>query len=582
MPEKLLLHIQYECHRANIRLPWDDIVHRLSPGSSGPCATQMLNKLRDVLVAEGHMVPPLLGKGPQFYDESVRGYVRDMNAPNPTTMRALLWTEEYEDKKESLVTPGIGQGSGRYPRGSAQVLMVPDTGDERRSRLPRDIKEKLEAKKAEVKHNKKCTRKIKQEPVDEPNFNDLDSDAEYQPVTSSAKRKAPKKTAASKNKSPRVVKKKISKADFSSDADSESNATDNDECFFSQDKTPRSTPIDRGASTPSLTPALSSSVILSLPRDMLVRFPAGVSGSSIATARSNSTVSAISNESNFRTRYDAGGEDAAFVQSPDGMLHAEREQEESLRNAIQQNISYQGPEIDGSLQDFARRLAASTNPLRNKEKPKAKWTGSSHKDPFTTTHSASYVTQPQVARSSGYTAPTSYGPLIAAFDSPHSTSLSNLFARDTDFDFNYNSGAVAPELYGDHNPNINWKNSPNHGNNLHRINGSYDDDEDPFDDDHLGNPTPPYAAPPFLASQHTPPYDPVPQSIAVSFAVFLIKEKYFLADLTARTVSTLGVLRKFHRVLTQVCIIRRQARCVLTTTMHRVAKLGLSTHTAMK
>jgi len=70
---------------------------------------------------------------------------------------------------------------------------------------------------------------------------------------------------------------------------------------------------------------------------------------------------------------------------------------------------------------------------------------------------------------------------------------------------------------------MNWKASPNHGNNLHRINGSYDDDEDPFDDDHLGNPTPPYATSPFLASQHTPPYNPVPQSIAVSFIVFLIK-----------------------------------------------------------
>jgi hypothetical protein len=510
MPEKLLLHIQYECHRAGIRLPWDDIVHRLSPGSSGPSATQMLNKLRDVLVAEGHMVPPLLGKGPQYYDESVRGYVRDMNAPNPTTMRALLWTEEYEDKKESLVTPGIGQGSGRYPRGSAQVLMVPDTGDERRSRLPKDIKEKLEAKKAEAKNNKKCTRKIKQEPIDEPNFNDLDSDAEYQPVTTSTKRKAPKKTAGSKNKSPRVVKKKIPEADFSSDADSESNATDNDECFFNQDTTPRSSPIDRGVSTPSSTPAPSRPVILSLPRDMLVRFPAGVSGSSIATARSNFTVSAISNESSFYAGYDAGGEDAALVQSPDGMLDAEREQEESLRNAVQQNISYQGPDIDGSLQDFARRLAASTNALKNKEKPKAKWAGSSHKDPFITAHSASYVTQPQVAQSSGYTAPTSYG------GSPHSTSLSNLFARDTDFNFNCTLGAVAPELYGDHKPNINWKASPNYGNNLHRINSSYDDDEDPFDDDHLGNPTPPYPAPPFLAFQHTPPYNPVPQSVAVS------------------------------------------------------------------
>ncbi len=62
MVEKLLLHLQYECHCEGIKLPWDKVVHRLSTGSSGQSALQHINKLRDILITEGHMVPPLLGK----------------------------------------------------------------------------------------------------------------------------------------------------------------------------------------------------------------------------------------------------------------------------------------------------------------------------------------------------------------------------------------------------------------------------------------------------------------------------------------------------------------------------------------
>ncbi|KAI9053828.1 hypothetical protein LZ554_002776 [Drepanopeziza brunnea f. sp. 'monogermtubi'] len=36
----VMLCVQYECHKAGIRIPWDNAVHRLNPGSSGPSAVQ--------------------------------------------------------------------------------------------------------------------------------------------------------------------------------------------------------------------------------------------------------------------------------------------------------------------------------------------------------------------------------------------------------------------------------------------------------------------------------------------------------------------------------------------------------------
>ncbi|EKD16334.1 hypothetical protein MBM_05628 [Drepanopeziza brunnea f. sp. 'multigermtubi' MB_m1] len=47
----IMLCVQYECHKAGIRIPWDKAVHRLNPGSSGPSAVQQLDKLRDTSVA---------------------------------------------------------------------------------------------------------------------------------------------------------------------------------------------------------------------------------------------------------------------------------------------------------------------------------------------------------------------------------------------------------------------------------------------------------------------------------------------------------------------------------------------------
>ena len=100
MIEKLMLHMWYELHRRGVEIPWNAIVHRLSPGSSGQSATQHLNKLRDTLVAEGHMVPPLCGKVSHRNDPDIRGMIRDMSQKDISAVRNVLWDELIEDRKE--------------------------------------------------------------------------------------------------------------------------------------------------------------------------------------------------------------------------------------------------------------------------------------------------------------------------------------------------------------------------------------------------------------------------------------------------------------------------------------------------
>ncbi|KAG9236120.1 hypothetical protein BJ875DRAFT_526798 [Amylocarpus encephaloides] len=114
MMEKLILHLQYECQREGIQLPWDKTVHRLMPGSSGTAALQYLNRLRGFLVTEGHLVPPLIGKLGSPQESNIRGYIRDMSSDDITQTRVVGWDESIEDLKESLVVPGIVRGSGIY------------------------------------------------------------------------------------------------------------------------------------------------------------------------------------------------------------------------------------------------------------------------------------------------------------------------------------------------------------------------------------------------------------------------------------------------------------------------------------
>lgn len=105
MAEKLLLHLQYECSRYKIDLPWESAAHRLHPGSSGGALLQHMNRLRNMLVAEGHLVPPICQKpGSKVQvDPKIRGYVRrHESGPDTATTRPVLFSEPLDDRRFNL------------------------------------------------------------------------------------------------------------------------------------------------------------------------------------------------------------------------------------------------------------------------------------------------------------------------------------------------------------------------------------------------------------------------------------------------------------------------------------------------
>ncbi|KAG4428786.1 hypothetical protein IFR05_015735 [Cadophora sp. M221] len=213
MMEKLILHMQYECHKQGLQVPWDSIVHRLNPGSSGPSATQMLNKLRDVLITEGHMIPPVLGKAGSAQDPTLRGYTRDMSSNIPTATMAVRWTDDITDRKENLVVPGLIRGSGKYRKvPKSELVPVPKVElkpGERRNRKPAEV-DAWNAEQRAVRESEKKARavgraargpssrssRVKKEFKDETDSEidpaELDSDDDYNPEVkkkSSSRRK---------------------------------------------------------------------------------------------------------------------------------------------------------------------------------------------------------------------------------------------------------------------------------------------------------------------------------------------------------------------------------------------------------
>ncbi|KAG5952024.1 hypothetical protein E4U53_001796 [Claviceps sorghi] len=104
MAEKLLLHIQYECSRHKITLPWDAIAHRLHPGSSGQAVCQHIHRLRRELVAEGHLVPPMPSqKSGSLIDPEIRGYTRqNVDTNDLETTRPVTFDERLDDPKLNL------------------------------------------------------------------------------------------------------------------------------------------------------------------------------------------------------------------------------------------------------------------------------------------------------------------------------------------------------------------------------------------------------------------------------------------------------------------------------------------------
>ncbi|KAJ9149828.1 hypothetical protein NKR23_g3918 [Pleurostoma richardsiae] len=167
MTEKLLLHIQYECSRFKVELPWDNIAHRLHPGSSGGAVLQHLNRVRHQLVAEGHLVPPICQKpGSRVQvDQNIRGYVRRYETGEDTaSTRPVRWDEPMDDRRFNL----------------------PDSID--RPDIPTSIKRE---------NMGGVARKLKFKKEASPDPADLDSDADYVPAakpTPNVKRRSSRST----------------------------------------------------------------------------------------------------------------------------------------------------------------------------------------------------------------------------------------------------------------------------------------------------------------------------------------------------------------------------------------------------
>ncbi|KAI0378366.1 hypothetical protein F5Y04DRAFT_283881 [Hypomontagnella monticulosa] len=101
MAEKALLCLVYELSLRNVDIPYSEANHRLNPGSSGKSLVHYMGRLRDMLIAEGHMVPPPTGA---HTDAEIRGYIREFpNDPTKLTKaRPLKYSEKWRHPKSNL------------------------------------------------------------------------------------------------------------------------------------------------------------------------------------------------------------------------------------------------------------------------------------------------------------------------------------------------------------------------------------------------------------------------------------------------------------------------------------------------
>lgn len=145
MAEKLLLHLQYECSRHKIELPWDSIAHRLHPGSTGAAVSQHLGRLRRELTAEGHLVPPMLQRPgiSGAVDPDIRGFVRkDDQGEDKFATRPVRFSEKHDDRRFNL--PDAFDVQDHLPTASFEEEVKSDgedlpespTPQQRRSRVP--------------------------------------------------------------------------------------------------------------------------------------------------------------------------------------------------------------------------------------------------------------------------------------------------------------------------------------------------------------------------------------------------------------------------------------------------------------
>ena len=378
MVEKLLLHIQYECHRSQAMIPWDRAVERLSTGSSGASALQHLSKMRDVLITEGHMVPPLLGKKSVAQDPTIRGYIRDLESDKPTDTKVVRWGEYVEDRKENLQIEGVIRGSGNYRRATAgtyhrgtdkAIEKTQKATGKRRNRLPVELREDRAAAKGTegtVQKHTKGKRYIKKEKnISSPSSSrsasvdpaELDSDDEYDPSASSKKGKYGGRS--------RVYSTRKYNLDVSEDENEDDDDYDNEP----QEPLEVSTPQSKGRmghnqGLQGLTPPASMEKIVKFQvgKDAIDRLVAtGKIGkdndkdTGMADAQSGNDMQDCLKEGLFRGAEAFGKDDTQYIEAP---LHP-------LARDVVGTIGYQGMSIHGTKAQYDHAIRNGLNPKVN-------------------------------------------------------------------------------------------------------------------------------------------------------------------------------------------------------------------------
>ncbi|TGO09939.1 hypothetical protein BTUL_0149g00180 [Botrytis tulipae] len=293
MAEKLIQCINYECRRQGLNIPWDDIAHRMDPGSSAAAAMQYINKMRETLIPEGHLVPPPFAKK-NTVNPKVRGIIRDMKSDDPKATREVTWDEEIEHPKESLTIPGVTRGSGTYRRDRARwqnnkASIVEETPAKSLSSRQRPEKRASEAK-TEQKEKSFMVKKERSESIDPA---EMPSDEDYDPgnrlkIKGHRKRKVKVKTERRYD------------LDKTSDSEGESFGYSEDDDFIAE------TPCKKLAGNDAKTPLASLPLKLKISPDKLKKFAVG-------TSMNFGEEEVAVNETEYTSRYDDGDDEAETI-----------------------------------------------------------------------------------------------------------------------------------------------------------------------------------------------------------------------------------------------------------------------------
>jgi hypothetical protein len=78
------------------RMPWERVAKRLAGiKCTGDALKQAMTKRRDLLLAEGHLIPPVLQTNDILSKLVVRGYTRDLTSDDPFTAVSVFWKDVW-------------------------------------------------------------------------------------------------------------------------------------------------------------------------------------------------------------------------------------------------------------------------------------------------------------------------------------------------------------------------------------------------------------------------------------------------------------------------------------------------------